>query len=205
MQPRNNCRLHCNDKQHVRDRALRVFIPPERHAGAHSGCINFAFVPVSVGSPPTNRNSSDRWSMDAMWWLQHARNCSACASPAASVVVSSGVCTPEAQLSCSQPSRRRRRGGGEHRPCGAIFASRRYRGQHQHERHTEQLLGVEGAGAPVPVRTELPSPPPQPARARLHPRIFHIILVKLFFIAVLSSNQFPILLEGLRRKTIACA
>jgi len=39
---------------------------------------------------------------------------SACASPAASVVVSSGACMPEAQLSCSQPRRRRRRrGGGE--------------------------------------------------------------------------------------------
>ena len=82
----------------------------------------------------------------------------------------------------------------------------RYRRQHRHERDAEQLLGVEGAGAQVPVRAELSAHPHRRRASGCTHIFFYIILVKLFFIAVLSPNQFPILLEGLRRrKTIACA
>ena len=151
---------------------LYVFIAPERHAGAH----NFAFVPVSVALPTENRNSSDRWSMDAMWRWHHACNCSACASPAASVVVSSGACTPEAQLSWSQPSRRRRRGGGEHRPGGARRASRRTPPPPAPARAPcRAAAGRRGRRDPQCPCGLSYRAHPQPARDRLHPRIFFIL------------------------------
>lgn len=89
------------------------------------------------------------------WRLRRARNCSACASPAASTVVSSDACTPEAQLSCSQPSRRRRRGGGESsRRRQTRVSSRDDAASAGASAMSSSCRAARCAVAPVPVRAE---------------------------------------------------